>query len=223
MTDLLRYRQPVPVTLALALMVAALVWTVATLVTGTDALWFRMVYCAAVVAMTPFALEPVSVALALDPDNRWFRFVYGVYHGFLLVLLVAAAGFPYVQTASVNIKLAVLLVAIVFGVMATIRSPQPPDYVLQDYDRSKMLTGWVSIIYIPIVLLGLTYILLTADLGSTEQLSKGGAGSIFIASVAMLVTGGPSSKRLLDRRKNSPLLLLVLAVITYAVFFLLHR
>ena len=173
--------------------------------------------------MTPFALEPVSVALALDPDNRWFRFVYGVYHGFLLVLLVAAAGFPYVQTASVNIKLAVLLVAIVFGVMATIRSPQPPDYVLQDYDRSKMLTGWVSIIYIPIVLLGLTYILLSADLGSTEQLSKGGAGSIFIASVAMLVTGGPSSKRLLDRRKNSPLLLLVLAVITYAVFFLLHR
>ncbi|HGG63651.1 MAG TPA: hypothetical protein ENK34_03665 [Rhodobacteraceae bacterium] len=72
MTDLLRYRQPVPITLALALMMAALVWAVATLVTGTDALWFRMVYSTAIM---PSAFEPLSVALALAPDNRWRRVV----------------------------------------------------------------------------------------------------------------------------------------------------
>ena len=75
MTDLLRYRQPVPITLALALMMAALVWAVATLVTGTDALWFRMVYSTAIIAIMPSAFEPLSVALALDPDNRWRRVV----------------------------------------------------------------------------------------------------------------------------------------------------
>ena len=75
MTDLLRYRQPVPATLVLALMMVALVWAVATLVIGTDALWFRMVYSAAIVAIMPTALEPASVALALDPDNHWRRVV----------------------------------------------------------------------------------------------------------------------------------------------------
>ena len=53
-------------------MMAALVWAVATLVTGTDALWFRMVYSTAIM---PSAFEPLSVALALDPDNRWRRVV----------------------------------------------------------------------------------------------------------------------------------------------------
>jgi len=225
MTDLLRYRQPVPVTLALALMMAALVWVVATLVTGTDALWFRMVYSAAIIAMASFALEPVSVALALDPDNRWRRVVYGVYHGFLLVLLVAAAGFPYVQTAPVNIKLAVLLVAIAFGVMAAIRSPQPPDNSVQDYDRGKILANWFSMFFVPLSMFILAYILLSTDFVSAKHLSDRSGQNMLLLSAVLLMTGGQNSvKRIAGiSAPNKPVLLLALAALVFAVFFLFHR
>ncbi len=225
MTDLLRYRQPVPVTLALALMMAALVWVVATLVTGTDALWFRMVYCAAIVAIMPSAFEPLSVALALAPNNRWRRVVYGIYHGFLVVLLVAAAGFPYVQTASVNIKLAVLLAAIVFGVMAAIRSPQPPDYVLQDYDRNKLRADWFSMYFAPLFIVVATYILLSTDFVSAKHLSDRSDQNMLLLSAVLLITGGQNSvKRIAGiSAPNKPVLLLAIAALAFAVFFLFHR
>ncbi len=225
MTDLLRYRQPVPVTLALALVMAALVWAVATLATGTDALWFRMEYSAAIVAIMPSAFEPLSVALALDPDNRWRRVVYGVFHGFLVVLLAATAGFPYVQTAPETVKLAVLLVAIAFGVMATIRIPQPPDYVVQDYDRKKLHTHWFSLFFAPLFIVVLTYILLSVDFVSVKHQSNRGDQIIFIVSAVIFINGGQNSvKRFAGKTvHNKPVLLLAKAAIICAVLFLLHR
>ncbi|WP_428542355.1 hypothetical protein [Profundibacter sp.] len=224
MIDLLRYRQPIPVTLALTLMMAAMVWAVATLVTGTDALWFRMVYSAALIAITPYALEPLSVALALDPDNHWRRVVYGVFNVFLVVLLDAAAGFPYVQTAPATVKLAVLLVAIAFGVMATIRIPQPPDYIVQDYDRNKLRTDWLSIFFVPLFMFVLTYILLSADFVSAKHQSNRGDQIIFIVSAVIFINGGQNSvKRFAGKSvHNKPVLLLAKAAIICAVLFLLH-
>jgi len=225
MTDLLRYRQPVPVTLALALMMAALVWAVATLVTGTDALWFRMVYCAAIIAIAPFVLEPLSVALALDPDNRWRRVVYGIYHGFLLVLLVAAAGFPYVQTAPATIKLAALLGAIAFGVMAARHRARPSDNIMQDYDKGTTLANLFSMFFVPLSMFVLAYILLSTDFVSAKHLSNRTGQNVFMLSAVLLMNGGQISvKRLAGTSyPNKSITLPALAALVFAVFILLHR
>ena len=152
MTDLLRYRQPLPTAILTAGIVAFVVWVLANYIIGTDYLWFRVANVFALVLLTPAALESGAAAIINFPDDRNLRVLYGAVTAYISCLFPIIAFFGYIQYASAFSKLLLVAYALGVGIYSARDTPDIPMDIVETYkpvksaDRSGFV--WFLMYYI---------------------------------------------------------------------------
>jgi len=189
MTDLLRYRQPLPTTIFTAGIAAFVVWVLANYITGTDFLWVRVLNVFALVLFTPVVLESVGTAIINSPDDRNLRLLYGAITANLFCLFPIIAFFGYIQYASTFSKLLLAVVALGVGIYAGRKTPDIPADIVEIYKpvKSKDWSGfvWFYLYYIlPLLLIVMIFMSLNPLI--LDDVSKTG-DNVFPISLLLLL------------------------------------